>query len=793
MADTSIWSPGVITVPQADASGTYLQQSYDATAGQTVFNLTSLSYIPSTNALDVYINGVKQETGKDYDETSSTRVTLVEGCLAGDRVVIRGLVGITGEIVDLSASVFLQSGTGATSRSALSKLRESFSVKDFGAVGDGSTDDTAAIQAAINEVYARGGGVVDCSGGRWLIDSADLIVKQGVVLEGPWSALGETDGTNWTTTSSAFILNSTYTIRLAQEFSGIKGMGIFRKGLTNPTSLAEATIEVAAFAGKAITVGYGAGKDASDTYAGYCFILGFQYAYYNDFNERPRVEFLSGDCTNGVYLNQIYDCNHLTGCHFWPFVTTHNAWTFTGDAGWRRQGTAYYFGLGVDWGQALNCFSYGYDNGFYINGSDNVVLLNCGADGYKDNNTYSVGYRVEGTTKNLNLIGCKAAAKNTSVLIDISGGGNSQCVKITGGNLWACSTSTGSHVYLKNGFAILSGGLSMFDGPFGVKTDSTAKTISVIGCIFQSITTPYSISNMDNANIFGNSFNGSTDGNTGSRLIFDNQQSFTSESSYSASSGGVSKYGRKSRGTVASPDIINSNDASYAITGQGWDGAAWQSMGNFRLQVQGTPSAGVMPGAFVFATSNGSGVTDRIILHSQGYLYPLTDNSTQFGSSTNRWSAIWAANGTIQTSDLRTKENISDASLGLSFINQLRPVSYTWKVGGREVIRQIYRDEEGNECDPSVEGAIPGEIITRETKGNRTHWGLIAQEVKQATDSAGVDFAGWVLTDKGDPDSQQALRYDQFIAPLIKAVQELSSKVKTLEITITELTQGYSL
>jgi hypothetical protein len=58
---------------------------------------------------------------------------------------------------------------------------------------------------------------------------------------------------------------------------------------------------------------------------------------------------------------------------------------------------------------------------------------------------------------------------------------------------------------------------------------------------------------------------------------------------------------------------------------------------------------------------------------------------------------------------------------------------------------------------------------------------LLAQEVKAACDSAGVDFGGWVLTEKDNQDSQQALRYDQFIAPLIKAVQELSKKVADLE------------
>ena len=57
---------------------------------------------------------------------------------------------------------------------------------------------------------------------------------------------------------------------------------------------------------------------------------------------------------------------------------------------------------------------------------------------------------------------------------------------------------------------------------------------------------------------------------------------------------------------------------------------------------------------------------------------PLTNGNRTLGSSTFRWSTVYATNGTINTSDIRDKKNIEPIAYGLSDIMQLRPVKFEW-------------------------------------------------------------------------------------------------------------------
>lgn len=67
-------------------------------------------------------------------------------------------------------------------------------------------------------------------------------------------------------------------------------------------------------------------------------------------------------------------------------------------------------------------------------------------------------------------------------------------------------------------------------------------------------------------------------------------------------------------------------------------------------------------------------------------------------------------------------------------------------------------------------------------EGNRIHFGLPAQQVREVMVELGLeDWAVWTLDNPDDPLSRQGLRNDQFIPLLINAVVELSARVKALE------------
>jgi len=127
-------------------------------------------------------------------------------------------------------------------------------------------------------------------------------------------------------------------------------------------------------------------------------------------------------------------------------------------------------------------------------------------------------------------------------------------------------------------------------------------------------------------------------------------------------------------------------------------------------------------------------------------IVPSADDLYKCGIDGKRWDEVWAANGTIQTSGRKKKENIADSVLGLDFVQRLQPRSYNWKDG---------LDTE------------------------RKHQGLVAEELEVALE--GEEFGG--LYNEGET---PGLCYAEFTPVLIKAINDIVSRLKDKGIDIKE-------
>ncbi len=154
-----------------------------------------------------------------------------------------------------------------------------------------------------------------------------------------------------------------------------------------------------------------------------------------------------------------------------------------------------------------------------------------------------------------------------------------------------------------------------------------------------------------------------------------------------------------------------------------------------------------------------------------GYNAQVTgSNQVQLGDSS---VTVYAQKALVTRSDERDKIDIEDSPLGLNFILQLRPRKY------RMNSREAYF-EKGQERDFTATN-------DGSKAGKRPHYGLIAQEVKEVMNELGVDFAGYLDSKVDGGEDVLSLGYTEFIAPMIKAIQEQQQMIKELQKQIEEL------
>jgi len=144
-------------------------------------------------------------------------------------------------------------------------------------------------------------------------------------------------------------------------------------------------------------------------------------------------------------------------------------------------------------------------------------------------------------------------------------------------------------------------------------------------------------------------------------------------------------------------------------------------------------------------------------------------NEIVFGNASH--TSIGGAVNWTATSDERFKTDIREDVVGLEFINALRPVTYSFKT------KKLF-EKDGESLPDDLKLAVEQKDAIRYT-------GFLAQEVEKAALDTDFDFSG--IDRKVDVSNQNqtsftyGLRYAEFVVPLVKATQELSTKVEILE------------
>jgi hypothetical protein len=168
--------------------------------------------------------------------------------------------------------------------------------------------------------------------------------------------------------------------------------------------------------------------------------------------------------------------------------------------------------------------------------------------------------------------------------------------------------------------------------------------------------------------------------------------------------------------------------------------------------------------------------TFRVVNNGTGPIQYIQEESAehQWYASSNVLKMKLDVNGYLTLagglSDERIKKDITTSSLGLEFINNLNPVQYKYIVAD-EII------------DITKEKLENNKIINDGTRksGVRNHYGFIAQEVKKA--AGDKDFAGVVYEPEKD---LYKLNHQEFISPMVKAIQELSKENDYLKKKLEE-------
>ena len=243
-------------------------------------------------------------------------------------------------------------------------------VRDYGAKGDGVTDDTQAFTDAMAAV-AEHGGTVSVPVGNYMIKS-HISIPSKVTLEGVWkipTAFAQMSGSTLLAVEGAGSEDGAPFITIGMN-SALKGMIVYYPD-QRPEKIVPYPWCIAC-----------AGGDNSSIID--CLLVnpyqGVDFA--TNASGRHYIRNLYGQpLRRGISVDKCYDVGRIENVHFWPF------WKWDTESGIRdwlwKNGEAFIFAR-TDWEYVLNIFCFGYGTGMRFiqskDGPTNGNFLGCGID-----------------------------------------------------------------------------------------------------------------------------------------------------------------------------------------------------------------------------------------------------------------------------------------------------------------------------------------------------------------------------------------------------------------------------
>ena len=376
--------------------GTTQADLFSGTGAQTVFALT---YDPAAIAnMDVSVGGVTQRPGIDYLWSSGTVLTFTTAPPLGtSNILVRYAQALPQGSMDAAGVRFVP--VSAIPRTVQDKLGEFVSVKDFGAVGDGVTNDWQAFQNAANWGMSVGGATVFVPKGSY------RVVGQITQDRSANTALGVVnfEGAGRTAT----VINHSG----ASSLFSVTGHGTAVEGQTKDIRLSGMTLLGVGTAGST-AVGY---TLVSFPHFEDLDIQGFDYAYYLQdvdhvsfdacvarfnlhglFTRKNPVPVANSTMPNQYTFNE---CHWGANAYYGLFNGGGSAWAFSGGSIESNGGSDSVNGFGL---RCENCAYEGGSvvamNGTYVesnNGLADIILLQTSASAL-----VSATYNFNGVTFN---------------------------------------------------------------------------------------------------------------------------------------------------------------------------------------------------------------------------------------------------------------------------------------------------------------------------------------------------------------------------------------------------------